>query len=49
VRLFVRLLRRLLGRPQQPAPRPRPPTDADRLQQVYRETHRQMEDLRRAA
>ena len=48
MRLVARLIRRLLGR-RRPAARPRPPTDPQRLQEVYRDTHRQMEDLRRAA
>jgi hypothetical protein len=41
----MKLLRRLLGR-RRPAPRP---ADAERLQRIYRETHRQVEKLRRAA
>jgi hypothetical protein len=41
----MNLLRRLLGR-RRPATRP---ADPERLQQIYRETHRQVEDLRRAA
>jgi hypothetical protein len=41
----MRLLRRLLGR-RRPMPRP---ADPDRLQRIYRETHRHVEDLRRAA
>jgi hypothetical protein len=48
MRLLVLLLRRLLGR-RRPAPRPRPPHDPERLQRVYRETQRQVENLRRAA
>jgi len=48
MRLLARLIRRLLGR-RRPAPRPVPPTDPERLQRIYRETHRQVEDLRRAA
>ena len=48
MRLLVRLLRRLLGR-RLPAPRPVPPTDPERLQRIYRETHREVENLRRAA
>jgi hypothetical protein len=48
LRLLARLLRRLVGR-RPPAPPPVPPTDPERLQQIYRETHRRMEDLRRAA
>jgi hypothetical protein len=49
VRLVALLLRRLLGRRRRPVPRPRPPHDPERLQRVYRETQRQIEDLRRAA
>ena len=41
----MRFLRRLLGR-RRAAPRP---ADPDRLQRIYRETHRHMEELRRAA
>jgi hypothetical protein len=48
MRLLARLLRRLLGH-RQLVPRPVPPTDPERLQRIYRETHRQVEDLRRAA
>ena len=48
MRLVVNLLRALVGRPH-PAPRPRPRIDSERLQRIYRETHRQVEDLRRAA
>jgi hypothetical protein len=48
MRLVARLIRHLLGR-RRPGARPRPPTDPERLQQVYRDTHRQVEDLRRAA
>jgi hypothetical protein len=44
----MRLLARLLGR-RRPAPRQRPPADPERLQRIYRETHRHVEDLRRAA
>ena len=32
-----------------PAPRPTPPIDPERLQRIYRDTHRHVEDLRRAA
>jgi len=41
----MKLIRRLLGRP-------RPmlhPADPERLQRIYRETHRRVEELRRAA
>jgi hypothetical protein len=38
-------LRRLLGRRRPPLR----PADPERLQRVYRETHRQVEKLRRAA
>ena len=48
MRLLARLIRRLLGRRPVPHPVP-PPTDPERLQRIYRETHRQVEDLRRAA
>jgi hypothetical protein len=41
-----RLLERL--RPRRPAAR-RPAIDGERLQRIYRETHRHMEELRRAA
>ena len=41
----MRLLRRLLGR-RGPTP---PPADPERLQRIYRETHRQVQELRRAA
>jgi hypothetical protein len=41
----MRLLRRLLTR-RRPAPRP---ADPERLQRIYRETHRHVEELRRAA
>jgi hypothetical protein len=41
----VKVVRRLLGR-RRPAPRP---ADPERLQQIYRETQRQIEELRRAA
>ncbi|HEV8180264.1 MAG TPA: hypothetical protein VGP54_08195 [Gaiellaceae bacterium] len=46
----MRLLARLLFARRRPTPRPHPsPTDPERLQRIYRETHRQVEDLRRAA
>jgi hypothetical protein len=48
LRLLARVIRRLLGR-RRPRPAPRPPTDPDRLHRIYRETHRHVEDLRRAA
>ena len=41
----MRLIRRLLGRPR-PMPRP---ADPERLQRIYRETQRHVEELRRAA
>lgn len=41
----MRFLRRLLGR-RRPVPRP---ADPERLQRIYRETHRHVEELRRAA
>jgi hypothetical protein len=41
----MKLIRRLLGRR---GPRPHP-ADPERLQRIYRETHRHVEDLRRAA
>jgi hypothetical protein len=41
----MRLVLRLLGR-RRPLPRP---TDPERLQRIYRETHRRVEELRRAA
>jgi len=41
----MRLFRRLLGR-RRPVPRP---ADPERLQRIYRETHRRVEELRRAA
>jgi hypothetical protein len=40
----MKLFRRVFGR--RPAPRP---ADPERLQRIYRETHRQVEELRRAA
>jgi hypothetical protein len=49
MRLLVLLVDRLLGRRRRPAPRPRPPHDPERLQRVYRETQRHVEELRRAA
>lgn len=42
----MRLIVRLLGRRRRPVPRP---ADPDHLQRIYRETHRQVEKLRRAA
>jgi len=41
----MKLIRRLLGRPGS-GPRP---ADPERLQRIYRETHRHVEELRRAA
>jgi hypothetical protein len=41
----MKLILRLLGR-RQPMPRP---ADPERLQRIYRETHRRVEELRRAA
>jgi hypothetical protein len=43
----MRLLALLLRR--RPAPRLVAPADAERLHRIYRETHRQVENLRRAA
>ena len=48
MRLLTRLVRRLLGGGRPPS-RPTPPADPERLQRIYRETHRHVEDLRRAA
>ena len=48
MRILVRLVRRLFDR-RRSAPRPVPPTDPERLQGIYRNTHRQVENLRRAA
>jgi hypothetical protein len=48
MRLVAGIVRVLLGRPR-PVPRPRPAIDPERLQRIYRETHRQVENLRRAA
>jgi hypothetical protein len=45
MKLVVRLL---LGR-RRPARRAAPPIDAEQLQRIYRETHRRVEELRRAA
>ena len=39
-------LRRLLRRRR---PAPRPSIDTERLERIYRETHRRVEELRRAA
>jgi len=47
MRLVVRVSR-LLSR-RQPTPRPGPPADPERLQRIYRETQRHLEDLRRVA
>ncbi|HJQ74228.1 MAG TPA: hypothetical protein VJ814_05045 [Gaiellaceae bacterium] len=47
MRLLARLVRRLLRR--RARPRPIPPTDPERLQRIYRETHRRVEELRKAA
>jgi hypothetical protein len=41
----MRLLRLLRRRPRRHAP----PVDSERLLRIYRETHRHMEELRRAA
>jgi hypothetical protein len=41
----VKLIRRLLGG-RRPTSRP---ADPERLQRIYRETHRHVEELRRAA
>jgi hypothetical protein len=49
MRLLVQVIRRLLGGRGRPVPRPTPPTDPERLHRIYRETHRHVEDLRRAA
>jgi hypothetical protein len=48
MRLLVRFAVRLLSR-RRPALQPTPPTHPDRLQRIYRETHRHVEKLRRAA
>ena len=48
MRLLAVLIRRLLGR-RRPPQRPRSPTDPERLHEIYRETHRHVEDIRRAA
>ena len=48
MRLLAQLIRRLLGR-RRPAPQPVPPTDPERLKRIYRETHREVRDLRDAA
>jgi hypothetical protein len=47
MRLVARLIRRLPGR--RPVSRPLPPIDPERLQRIYRDTHRHVEDLRKAA
>jgi hypothetical protein len=44
----MKLVRRLLRR-RRHAPLPRPPIDSERLERIYRETHRRVEELRRAA
>ena len=44
----MKLLLRLLGR-RRPTARPRPPIDSERLERIYRDTHRRVEELRRAA
>jgi hypothetical protein len=41
MKLFVRLFRRRAA--------PRPAIDSERLHRIYRETHRHVADLRRAA
>jgi len=48
MRILLAVIRRLFGgtRPRQ---RPTPPPDSDRFDRIYRETHRDVEDLRRAA
>jgi hypothetical protein len=43
MKLLVRLFRR------RAAPLPVPPAEQERLQRIYRETHRHVADLRRAA
>ena len=43
---MMRLLALLRRGRSRPAPRP---LDPERLQRIYRETHRQVEELRRAA
>ena len=48
MRLVRRLVRQLLGHPR-PVPPRRPAIDSERLQRIYRETHRQVQDLRPAA
>jgi len=48
MRFLARLIRRLLGRGR-PRPHPVPPADPERLQRIYRDTHRHVEELRRAA
>ena len=49
MRRAVLFVRDLLRRRRPPAPRPVPPADPERLQRVYRETQRHVEELRRAA
>jgi hypothetical protein len=48
VRLLALLARPLLGL-RLPASPAAAPSDSERLQRIYRETHRQVEHLRRAA
>ena len=48
MRLVVQLVRALVGRPS-PTPRPRPRIESERLERIYRDTHRHVEELRRAA
>jgi len=48
VKLFARLRHRLLGR-RRPTPRSKLSADPERLQRIYRETQRHVEELRRAA
>ena len=48
MRLVLNLIRAFLGR-RKTAPRSTPPTDPERLQGIYREQHRRVEALRRAA
>lgn len=44
----MKLIRSLFGRRRR-APGLPPPADPERLQRIYRETHRRVEELRRAA
>jgi hypothetical protein len=48
MRLLAQLIRRPFGR-RRPTPRRLPPIDPERLQRIYRDTHRHVEDLRRVA